>query len=101
MRATLPTSSTASTATSARPRPRLHFIHRLGHGIGIQIHEEPYIVRGNQLPLEEGMVFSDEPGIYIVGEIGVRVEDTVICTRTGAERLTRFKRGLSVYPVKG
>jgi Xaa-Pro dipeptidase len=47
------------------------------------------------------MVFSDEPGIYIVGDIGVRVEDTVACTSAGCERLTRFKRDLSVYPVKG
>jgi len=77
-----------------------HFIHRLGHGIGIQIHEEPYIVSGNQLKLEAGMVFSDEPGIYIVGDVGVRVEDTVACTDGGCERLTRFKQDLAVYPVK-
>ncbi len=77
-----------------------YFIHRLGHGIGIQIHEEPYIVKGNQLKLEAGMVFSDEPGIYVVGDVGVRIEDTVVCTPVGCERLTRFKRDLSVYPVK-
>jgi len=46
------------------------------------------------------MVFSDEPGIYIVGEIGVRVEDTVACTKTGCESLTKFNRNLLVYPVK-
>ena len=47
------------------------------------------------------MVFSDEPGIYIVGDVGVRIEDTVACAPGGCERLTRFKRGLAVYPVKG
>ena len=77
-----------------------YFIHRLGHGIGLQIHEYPYIVRNNQQRLEPGMVFSDEPGIYIVGEIGVRVEDTVTCTQTGCESLTKFKRNLTTYPVK-
>jgi len=77
-----------------------YFIHRLGHGIGLQIHEYPYIVRNNKQKLEPGMVFSDEPGIYIVGEIGVRVEDTVTCTQTGCESLTKFKRDLITYPVK-
>jgi len=76
------------------------FIHRLGHGVGLQVHEHPYIVMDNMLRLESGMVFSDEPGIYIVGEIGVRVEDTVACTQTGCESLTKFNRNLLVYPVK-
>ena len=77
-----------------------YFIHRLGHGIGLQIHEHPYIARNNERRLEPGMVFSDEPGIYIVGEIGVRIEDTVTCTQTGCESLTKFKRDLLSYPVK-
>ena len=77
-----------------------YFIHRLGHGVGLEIHEAPYIVRNNKLLLEPGMVFSDEPGIYIIGEIGIRVEDTVTCTQNGCESLTRFKRVLTVYPVK-
>ncbi|MGD2142738.1 MAG: Xaa-Pro peptidase family protein [Candidatus Bathyarchaeota archaeon] len=75
------------------------FIHRLGHGIGLQGHERPYIVRGNKLELEPGMTFTIEPGIYIVGEIGVRVEDTVLCTSGGCERLTRLTRCLKSYPV--
>jgi len=77
-----------------------YFIHRLGHGVGLQIHEPPYIVRNNRQKLEPGMVFSDEPGIYIVGDIGVRIEDTVTCTKSGSERLTKFKRDLVTYPVK-
>ncbi len=78
-----------------------YFIHRLGHGIGLQVHEHPYIVRNNGLELEPGMTFTIEPGIYIVGEIGVRVEDTVVCTPEGFERLTRLSRELTSYPVKG
>jgi Xaa-Pro dipeptidase len=77
-----------------------YFIHRLGHGVGMQVHEHPYIVRNNRQLLEAGMVFSNEPGIYIVGEIGVRVEDTVVCTPEGAESLTRHKRTLTSYPVR-
>jgi len=76
------------------------FIHRLGHGIGLQGHERPWIVRNNGLELEPGMTFTIEPGIYVVGEIGVRVEDTVVCTQEGCERLTRLSRELTSYPVK-
>ena len=76
-----------------------YFIHRLGHGVGLEIHEAPYIVRNNKLILESGMVFSNEPGIYIIDEIGIRVEDTVTCTQNGCESLTRFKRALTTYPV--
>ena len=76
------------------------FIHRLGHGVGLQIHEQPYIVKNNQLRLAPGMVFSDEPGIYIIGDVGIRVEDTVTCTQGGCESLTKFKRNLITYPVK-
>jgi Xaa-Pro aminopeptidase len=77
-----------------------YFIHRLGHGIGLQGHERPYIVRNNGLELEPGMTFTIEPGIYIVGEIGVRVEDTVVCTTAGCESLTRLSRELKSYPVR-
>ena len=76
------------------------FIHRLGHGVGLQGHERPWIVRNNGLELEPGMTFTIEPGIYVVGEIGVRVEDTVVCTQEGCERLTRLSRELTSYPVK-
>lgn len=64
-----------------------HFIHRTGHGIGLQSHEEPYIVAGNELMLDSGMAFSVEPGIYLAGEHGARIEDIVVCTDAGVERL--------------
>jgi Xaa-Pro dipeptidase len=57
-------------------------------------------VQGNELELEAGMTFTIEPGIYIVGEIGIRVEDTVVCTAGGCERLTRLTRELTSYPIK-
>jgi Xaa-Pro dipeptidase len=64
------------------------FGHRLGHGIGIDGHEWPYLVHGNTIPLAPGMTFSDEPGIYIRGEFGVRLEDDMHVTENGAELFT-------------
>lgn len=72
------------------------FIHRLGHGLGLDVHEEPYLVAGNDLPLAVGMVFSDEPGIYLEGRFGVRIEDAVVCTDDGGERLNEATRELTV-----
>jgi Xaa-Pro aminopeptidase len=71
------------------------FVHRTGHGIGLETHEDPYIVRGNQTPLEPGMAFSIEPGIY-PGPHGARIEDIVVCTESGAERLNNAPRDLIV-----
>jgi Xaa-Pro aminopeptidase len=68
------------------------FIHRTGHGIGLEVHEPPYIVEGNETPLEAGMTFSDEPGIYLPGDFGVRIEDQVVVTPEGAERLNEASR---------
>jgi len=65
-----------------------HFTHRVGHGIGMDGHEWPYLVRGNTLPLTPNMTFSDEPGIYIRGEFGVRLEDDMHITENGAELFT-------------
>jgi Xaa-Pro dipeptidase len=67
-----------------------YFTHRVGHGIGMDGHEYPYMVRGNTTRLRPGMCFSDEPGIYVSGEIGVRHEDVVFVTEDGAENLTKW-----------
>lgn len=72
------------------------FIHRTGHGIGREVHEPPYIVEGNEILLEPGMTFSDEPGIYLDGRFGVRIEDQVAVTATGAERLNEATREIVV-----
>ena len=65
-----------------------HFTHRVGHGIGMDGHEWTYLVRGNAEPLAPGMAFSDEPGVYLTGEFGVRLEDDMVITESGAELLT-------------
>lgn len=70
------------------------FIHRTGHGIGMEAHEEPYIVAGNQEPLVPGEAFSIEPGIYLAGRWGARIEDILICTEDGGERLNQTDRDL-------
>ncbi|MEX0650469.1 MAG: M24 family metallopeptidase, partial [Actinomycetota bacterium] len=63
------------------------FIHRTGHGIGLEVHEPPYLVEGNDWTLETGSTFSVEPGIYLDGGYGVRIEDIVAVTVDGVERL--------------
>lgn len=65
-----------------------YFTHRVGHGIGMDGHEWPYLVKGNRTPLVQGNVFSDEPGIYVPGEFGVRLEDCMYITADGAELFT-------------
>jgi Xaa-Pro dipeptidase len=71
-----------------------YFTHRVGHGMGMDGHEWPYLVKGNTLPLAPGMTFSDEPGIYIPGEFGVRLEDDMFITENGAELMTPQSRSL-------
>jgi Xaa-Pro aminopeptidase len=73
-----------------------YFIHRTGHGIGLEGHEHPYIVEGNELPLETGMTFSIEPGIYLPGEFGMRIEDIVAVAANGIDELNRSDRGLRI-----
>ena len=72
------------------------FIHRTGHGIGLEVHEPPYIVEGNEWVLEAGTTFSVEPGVYLEHEFGVRIEDIVEVTTEGVERLNRSTRELQV-----
>lgn len=71
------------------------FTHRLGHGIGMEGHEWPYLVRGSQVVLQPGMTFSDEPGIYQYGKFGIRLEDIMAITESGAEMLTPTQTSLS------
>jgi D-alanyl-D-alanine dipeptidase len=70
------------------------FIHRVGHGIGMTTHEPPYMVEGEQRPIEAGMCFSIEPGIYLPGRFGVRIEDIVVADDLGAHRLNNTSREL-------
>ncbi|MGQ0539768.1 MAG: M24 family metallopeptidase [Gemmatimonadaceae bacterium] len=71
-----------------------YFTHRVGHGMGMDGHEWPYLVKGNTLPLAPGMTFSDEPGIYLPGEFGVRLEDDMVITDNGAELFTPQSQSL-------
>ena len=72
------------------------FVHRTGHGIGLEVHEDPYIVAGNELLLEPGMAFSVEPGVYFDGDWGARIEDIVVVTADGGERLNSRPHDLVV-----
>jgi Xaa-Pro aminopeptidase len=73
-----------------------YFIHRTGHGIGMEAHEEPYMVSGNTLPIAAGHAFSVEPGIYVEGKWGMRLEDIVVATDTGPRRMNTTPRELVV-----
>ena len=72
------------------------FVHRLGHGIGLETHEEPYLVAGNEERLRPGMAFSIEPGVYLEGRFGVRIEDIVVCGDEGPDVLNESPRELRV-----
>jgi len=77
-----------------------YFIHRLGHGIGMQVHEFPSLAPGSEAVLEAGMCFSIEPGIYVPGVTGVRIEDCGVLTSHGFEPFTHTSRDLRVIPVR-
>ena len=72
------------------------FVHRTGHGLGIDIHEPPYITATSEVVLDEGMVFSIEPGIYLQGRFGVRLEEIVILRADGPEILSELNRNLNI-----
>jgi D-alanyl-D-alanine dipeptidase len=76
-----------------------YFVHRTGHGIGLSVHEEPYIVAGNDLPLQAGMAFSIEPGIYFPGQWGARIEDIVVVAEDGAQPVNHRPHELIVVSV--
>lgn len=73
-----------------------YILTKTGHGLGREVHEAPYIMRGNHQVLTPGMVFTDEPGLYIPGRLGVRIEDDLLVTETGARVLTSFPKTLTV-----
>jgi Xaa-Pro aminopeptidase len=73
-----------------------NFIHRTGHGIGLEVHEDPYLVAGNEAPLTVGNAFSVEPGIYLEGRYGARIEDIVVCAAEGPDELNQAARELMV-----
>ncbi len=77
-----------------------YFVHRTGHGLGLRIHEDPYICKGNRVPLEIGNVFSIEPGIYLPGQYGIRIENIVAVTQDGHESMNQEPSPtLRVVPV--
>ena len=71
-------------------------VHKTGHGLGLDVHEDPYIVRGNKTPLEEGMVITVEPGLYIPEKFGIRIEDDVLITNNQPRVLTSFSKELRI-----
>jgi Xaa-Pro aminopeptidase/Xaa-Pro dipeptidase len=75
------------------------FIHRVGHGLGLQVHEDPSLDPGSATPLEEGMVFTVEPGIYFPGWGGIRIEDDLVVEAGGARLLTAAKRDYAIVPA--
>ena len=73
-----------------------HFRHRMGHGIGLDVHERPFLSEEDETPLEAGMTFTDEPSILPPGRNGVRIEDVIVCEDGGARSLSRYPADLTV-----
>jgi Xaa-Pro dipeptidase len=73
-----------------------YFTHRTGHGLGLEVHEEPYICEGHEVILQPGMVFTIEPGIYLPGKFGVRIEDNIAVSNTGKKMLSHISKELTV-----
>jgi Xaa-Pro dipeptidase len=76
-----------------------YFTHRTGHGLGLEVHEEPYIRAGNDAILDVGMTFTVEPGVYLNGKGGIRIEDDMLITKEGCESLSTLDRDLRILPV--
>ena len=76
-----------------------HFVHRTGHGLGLSMHERPWIKRGDETELRVGMVHSIEPGIYLPGEFGIRLEEIVHVTESGCSRFSSLPRDVHVVAV--
>lgn len=76
-----------------------YFVHRTGHGLGLEVHEDPYIRADNDQLMRPGMTFTVEPGIYLAGRGGVRIEDDVVITDNGARSLSTYPRDLQILPV--
>ncbi len=73
-----------------------YFTHRTGHNIGLQVHEEPSVAANNPMPIRAGMTFSIEPGIYLPGRFGIRIEDLVLATPEGVETLNAYTKEIQV-----
>ena len=71
-------------------------VHKTGHGLGLDVHEDPYVMRNNNELLEEGMVITIEPGLYKKGSLGIRIEDDVVITNDGCKSLTTFPKQLRI-----
>ena len=78
------------------PQYFLYYMHALSHGLGLDVHEDPYVMRNNHELLEEGMVITIEPGLYKKGSLGIRIEDDVVITNDGCESLTTFPKQLTI-----
>lgn len=91
-----PAESVDAAARAALGEWSPHFVHRLGHGIGVDAHEDPYLVAGNSQTLLAGNVFSIEPGVYLAGRFGLRLEDIVAATADGPVRLNEARRDLAI-----
>jgi Xaa-Pro dipeptidase len=73
-----------------------YFTHRVGHGLGLEAHEDPYMFAESQQILEPGMCFTDEPGIYVPGRGGIRIEDDIVITEDGCKNITDYPRELRI-----
>ena len=71
-------------------------VHKTGHGLGLDAHEDPYVVRGNYSKLEKGMIITVEPGLYLPGKFGIRIEDDVVITDKDPNVLTSFSKDLRI-----